>query len=133
MARRRHPHFLEGISRLPHAFTLRVRRTGVLAVTRAVLASDSHSRRVGLLRHDALGDDEALVVVPTQGIHTFGMRFPIDVVWVDRRGAVVRLSRAVPPGRIRLSWRAFAAVELAVGRIDALELVEGDRLEALPS
>ncbi|MFN7979720.1 MAG: DUF192 domain-containing protein [Vicinamibacterales bacterium] len=133
MARRHSPHFLDGITRMPHAFTLRLRRTAALLVTRATLAGDSHSRREGLLKREALSDDEALVIVPTQGIHTFGMRFAIDVVWVDRRGTVVGLSRDVPPKRIRLSWRAFAAVELAAGRIDALGLVRGDRLEALPS
>lgn len=133
MARRPTSHFLDGITRMPHAFTFRLRRTGDFIVTRATLAGDSRSRREGLLKREALSDDEALVIVPTQGIHTFGMRFAIDVVWVDRRGSVVRLSRQVPPGRIRVAWRAFAAVELAAGRIDALGLVPGDRLEALPS
>lgn len=133
MLRRATPHFLDAITRLPHAFTLRARRSGTFVATRAALAGDSRSRREGLLEREALGDDEALVVVPTQGIHTFGMRFVIDVVWVDRRGVVVRLARTVPPGRIRIAWRAFAAVELAAGRIDALGLAVGDRLEALPS
>ncbi len=137
MARRHQPHFLDAVTRLPHVFALRVAGTSSLLANRAALAADSASRRRGLLGRDALAPGEALVIAPSQGIHTFGMRFAIDVVFADRRGAVVAIAAGVPPRRIRLAWRAFAVVELGAGTCQAagLRLGDrlGDRLEALPA
>jgi uncharacterized membrane protein (UPF0127 family) len=133
MARRHQPHFLDAVTPLPHVFALRVAGTTALLADRAALAADSASRRRGLLGRDGLAPGEALVIAPSQGIHTFGMRFPIDVVFADRRGAVVAIAAGVPPRRIRLAWRAFAVVELGAGTCQATGLRLGDRLEALPA
>ena len=97
MARRHRPHFLDAVTRLPHAFVLRVAGTSALLADRAALAAYSTSRRRGLLGRHALAPGEALVIAPTQGIHTFGMRFAIDVVFADRRGTVVAIATEVPP------------------------------------
>lgn len=134
MTRRRHqPHFLDAVARLPHVFALRVAGTQTLIATRAALATDSAARRRGLLDRDHLAAGAALVIAPSQGVHTFGMRFPIDVVFVDRHGRIVALAEHVPPRRIRLAWRAFAVVELGAGSCRAAGLATGDRLEALPA
>lgn len=114
-------------------FALRLTRTSTLLAWAALLAGDSQTRRRGLLGRDGLGPGEALVIAPTQGIHTFGMRFAIDVVFVDRRGRVVRIAHAVPPRRARFSWRAFAAVELPAGRCLAVGLMAGDELQVVAS
>lgn len=74
---------------------------------------------------------EALVIAPSQGIHTFGMRFPIDLVAVNRQGLVVRLSAEVGPRRIRLAWRAFAMIELPAGVIEAAAVRLGDVVEVV--
>lgn len=95
------------------------------------MTADSAARRQGLTGLGGLPDTAALIVAPTQGIHTFGMRFPIDVVFVDRRGAVLKICPAVPPARVRLALRAFAAVELSAGRSSAVELAVGDTLEVV--
>ncbi len=131
--RRGSPHFLSPVAD-GSPFTLRVKRTTAVLASAAALAGDSGSRRRGLLGRAALAPGEALVIAPSQGIHTFGMRFAIDVVFVDRRGQVVRIAAAVPPGRCRLSWRAFAVVELGSGTCAAVGLGAGDELEvALPA
>lgn len=126
------PHFLDAVAGSSDAFELRLTRTGV-RIARAHLAGTSAARRRGLLGRDDLAVDDALVIAPTQGIHTFGMRIPLDVVFVDRAGVVVKVAAGVPRRRIRLAWRAFAAIEVKGGRAAAVGLVPGDRLEALAS
>jgi uncharacterized membrane protein (UPF0127 family) len=84
-----------------------------------------------LLGQDRLPDGQALVIAPTQGIHTFGMRFDIDVVGISRDGTVVSIRTAVPPRRVVFSWRAFAIVELAAGAAATAELVIGDKVAAV--
>ena len=133
MARRHHSHFLDAVTRLPHVFCLRVAPSGLVIATHATLAGDSTSRRRGLLGRDNLAEGEALVIAPTQGIHTFGMRFSLDVVFADRFGHVVRIAEAVPPSRVRLAWRGFAAIELAAGSCQTAGLRRGDKLVAQPA
>lgn len=125
-------HFLQGVAASTVPFTLALGGdAGRPLARRATVAGDSRSRRRGLLGRAALTDDEALVIAPTQGIHTFGMRVAIDVVFVDRGGTVLAVSPAVPPCRVRLCWRAFAAIELAAGRTAAAEVRPGVTLVAL--
>jgi uncharacterized membrane protein (UPF0127 family) len=52
-------------------------------------------------------------------VHTFGMRFALDLIWLDRTGAVVRVDRDVAPRRLRGCRRARAVLECAAGRADA--------------
>lgn len=126
-------HFLAAVVGQPGGFELRIARTAALLASAAHLAGDSRSRRRGLLGATGLPAGAALVIAPTQGIHTVGMRFPIDVIFADRHGRVVRLAPEVPPWRCRLSWRAFAAVELPSGTCHGLDLSVGDLLEAMPA
>lgn len=51
----------------------------------------------------------------TRSVHTIGMRFTLDLVWVDRDGAVVRVDADVPPGRVRTCLAASGVIELAAG------------------
>lgn len=132
MARRQRPHFLDAAAGRADAFALRATERGALLATHALLAGDSRARRQGLLGRDGLSPGDALVIAPTQGIHTFGMRFPIDVVFADRLGCVVRIADAVPPARVRLAWRGFAAIELPAGTCRAIALRRGDHVEVLP-
>ncbi|MGI8511449.1 MAG: DUF192 domain-containing protein [Solirubrobacteraceae bacterium] len=54
----------------------------------------------------------ALLLPRTRCVHTFGMRWALDLVWVDAGGAIVRVDRATPPRRIRSCRLAAAVVEL---------------------
>jgi len=62
--------------------------------------------------------DHALLLPRCRSVHTFGMRFPLDLVWFDRTGRVVRVDEAVPPWRVRSCRRADAVLE--AGRMPAM-------------
>jgi uncharacterized protein len=53
-----------------------------------------------------------LLLPRTRSVHTFGMRFPLDLVWLDARGRGVRVDAAVPPRRLRWCRAARAVIEL---------------------
>jgi uncharacterized membrane protein (UPF0127 family) len=124
-------HFLANVAGSATPWGLRVGGTERWLAQRAELAGTSQERRRGLLGRDHLDDGAALVIAPTQGIHTFGMRFPLDVVGVDRRGVVVSIRQGVPRRRVVLSLRAFAMVELGAGGCQACGLRVGERLDAV--
>jgi uncharacterized protein len=99
-------------------------------VARTLLtAFDSKSRRTGLLNHDTLPEGSALIIAPSQAIHTFSMRFSIDVAFVAKDGLVLKVRHRVPPRRIALSWRAFAVIELPAGALETSDTKPGDRLQ----
>ncbi len=108
------------------------RRTEAVLAPIVVAAIDSASRRRGLLGLNGMPDGEALVIAPCNAIHTWFMRFAIDVLFVRKNGEVVKRYDAVRPWRIALAWRAFAAIELAAGTLRASETVPGDVVEIVP-
>lgn len=77
------------------------------------------ARLRGLAGLAGIGAAEALHLPKTRSVHTFGMRFALDLVWLDRSGGVVRVDRAVPPRRLRTCLRARSVVELAAGSAEA--------------
>ncbi len=97
-----------------------------------VLASAEVARRVrertqGLLGRDAVPG--ALVLRPCRQVHTFGMRFPIDVAFCDRDGTVLRTVTVAPWRVTRVVWRAGFVVEAAAGAFDRWHLQAGDTVE----
>ena len=124
----RGPHFLAQALDNPGGFSLCVVGSSRTLATYAELAANSAARRRGLLGRDELPAGHALILAPTQGIHTFGMRFAIDVVSVSRMGVVVDIRRRVPRRRVVISWRAFAMIELPAGAAESVGIAVGDRL-----
>jgi uncharacterized protein len=104
-------------------------RTARVVATRLETAFDSAERRKGLLGRDGLPRGHALVIAPCSLVHTFRMRFAIDILFVARDGRVLKVRRAVPPSRIAGSLRAFAVIELAAGGIGESGTVAGDLIE----
>ena len=94
-------------------------------VSRVHAAVDSASRKRGLLGRTGL-NDTALVIAPCNAVHTFFMRVPIDVLFVDRQGRVLRVAREVRPWRIAAAWRAFAVIELAAAAAGGINV--GDQV-----
>ena len=92
-------------------------------------AFDSASRRKGLLGRDSLPEHSALIIAPCQAIHTFSMRFAIDVLFVSKDGRVLKVRRNVGPRRIAATLRAFAVVELPAGAIESSGTQPGDVLQ----
>ena len=121
--------FLDPLLRSKEAsFVLMNDRNQRMVARTLLTAFDSSSRRRGLLQHDSLPDDTALIIAPTNAIHTFFMRFAIDVAFVARSGEVLKLRRDMPSWRIAAAWRGFAVVELASGALDRADTRPGDRL-----
>jgi hypothetical protein len=81
-------------------------------------ARTSRQRRRGLARMTPLPPGYGLWI-KTISIHTFGMRFALDLVWLGRNGRVVRVDHAVAPRRMKLCVRARSVVETAAGEGDA--------------
>ena len=86
---------------------------------RVAEATTRKSRMKGLARLDALPPARALHIPRCRSVHTFTMRFALDLIWLDRDGHVVRVDHNVPPRRMRTCLRARSVVETAAGRGDA--------------
>ena len=103
-------------------------RNAVLA-ERAEVALSARARMKGLLGRDGLPEGEALVIKPCTSIHTCFMRFPIDVIFLDDGGKVLRAISAMPPWRLtRLYPRAACVAELPAGTLARTRTAEGDRV-----
>lgn len=86
---------------------------------RVVIEARTHrSRRRGLSRLDALAPDQALHIPATPSVHTFGMRFALDLIWLGRDGGVVRVDRDVAPRRMRFCAGARSVIETVAGEAD---------------
>jgi uncharacterized membrane protein (UPF0127 family) len=104
-------------------------RTDRVLANRTEMADTRKTRKKGLLGRDALPDGCALIIVPCFAVHTIGMRFPIDVVFVDSHGRVKKIVRRLPPLRMAGCLSARAVVEFAAGALVPDGLLEvGDRL-----
>jgi uncharacterized membrane protein (UPF0127 family) len=77
------------------------------------------ARRDGLARLPELPGDRGLLIAPCRSIHTIGMRFALDLVWLDADDAVRGVVRDVGPWRLRSDWGARCVIEVAAGRGDA--------------
>ncbi len=109
-------------------WALRNTRTGAVLATDVELAGDSASRRRGLLGRDRLEPGHALAIAPCGAIHTFFMRFAIDVLFVRKDGRVVKCADDVRPWRIAIALTAYAAIELPAGTLRESGTRRGDRV-----
>jgi len=64
--------------------------------------------------------DYALEFPRTKSVHTVGMRFPLDLVWLDNARAPIRIDRNVPPWRVRSNRSAASVIEVWAGGADEL-------------
>ena len=92
-------------------------------------AGTPRARLLGLAGLRALPPHAGLLLPRTRSVHTFGMRFALDLIWLDAHGAVVRVDRAVKPGRARACRDARAVVELAArsGSSEGARIVDAGR------
>jgi uncharacterized membrane protein (UPF0127 family) len=121
--------FLSPLLRDPsHPHRLVNERTGLVIADRLVGAFDSQTRRTGLLGHETFPAGSAMIIAPTNAIHTFFMKFAIDVLFVAKDGRIVKVRKALRPWRIAAAWRAYGVIELAAGALDGTPTAPGDRL-----
>jgi len=106
------------------------RSTGAVLATTLLPAFDRRSRNDGLLGRQGLPPDTALVLAPCQAVHTWFMRFPIDIVFVSKSGYVLKVKRSVGPWRMAARFGAFAVMEFAAA--GASDIDAGHQLEIAP-
>ena len=127
-------HFLRPLLGNDAAASLLVNeRTGSVLAADLEAALDSRSRRRGLLGRDGLAEHHALVLAPCNAVHTFFMRFPIDVLFVARDGRVLKIVERIGAWRVAASLRAFATIELPAGALRRAGVARGDCVAIRPA
>ena len=101
----------------------------VVLAHRVEVADNGATRRKGLLGRDGLPAGEGLWIVPCESVHTFGMKFPIDLIYLDRSRKVKKVRSSVLPWRLSACLSAHSVVELASGTIHMTQTRPGDKLE----
>jgi hypothetical protein len=102
-------------------------RNTVLADS-ADLADTSEKRRTGLLKHDHLDRGQGLWIVPCESVHSFFMKFAIDLVYLDRNKKVRKVRRRMVPWRLSACLTAHSILELPAGVAEATGTQAGDQL-----
>jgi uncharacterized protein len=92
------------------------------------LADTSAKRRTGLLKHTGLPHGQGLWIVPCESVHTFFMKFAIDLVYVDRKNRVRKVRHAVPAWRLSACLTAHSIIELPAGTARQTHTEKGDEL-----
>jgi uncharacterized protein len=103
-------------------------RTGDIVASTIEVADTRETRRQGLLGRESMDLSTALILVPCFSIHTAFMKFPIDVIFIDRDGMVVRIAENLTPWHVAACWGARAVIELAGGCLKGHDVRIGDRL-----
>ena len=123
------PSFLSSLAGQTNApLALINRSSGAVVATHLLPALDSATRRTGLLQHTSLPVGTAMIIAPSNAIHTWFMRFDIDVIFAARDGRVLKVRHAMRPWRMAAALRGFAVVELAAGTLARLAVSPGDVL-----
>ena len=107
-----------------------VRADGRVVCERCLVATTPWARMRGLLGRDELPRGEGILLRPAGSVHTFFMRFPIDVVFLDRENRVVDVERELVPWRTAKRRGAKAVLELSAGEADRVGLTAGAVLTA---
>jgi len=94
----------------------------------AEIAESSGTRRRGLLGRKGLAPGEGLWILPCEAVHTFGMQFPIDVVYLSRNRKVRKIRRALMPWRFSMCLLAHSVLELPAGTAEQTQTQPGDQL-----
>jgi uncharacterized protein len=108
------------------------RARGTVLATHLEVAGSAAERTKGLLGRDGLAPGEGLWIVPCESVHTFFMRFAIDLVYLDRKNKVKKIRSAVRPWRVSACLSAHSVVELPAGTIDKTRTEVGDTLGFTP-
>ncbi|MGB2768478.1 MAG: DUF192 domain-containing protein [Candidatus Zixiibacteriota bacterium] len=114
----------------PSLQAVNVSKGGTIVARRVEWAGTSAQRRRGLLGRSGLDPEEGIYIVPCEGIHTFRMKFPIDVAFLGKDGHVLAVHHSLKPNRIsRIVLRAQGVLELSAGRLRATDTEVGDIIE----
>jgi hypothetical protein len=95
----------------------------------AEMADTSAKRRTGLLKHTHLDPGQGLWIVPCESVHSFFMKFAIDLVYLDRKKKVRKVRHRMVPWRLSACLSAHSILELPAGAVAASGTQAGDQLE----
>jgi len=101
---------------------------GAIVCERCEVPKSSLARMRGLLGRGGLAPGDGMLLDASPSVHMFFMRFPIDVVFLDRDRMVVAVKHSLRPWRVAGTRRAVAALELPAGTATAVGVEEGDVL-----
>jgi len=104
----------------------------LVIASRCEVAESSRARTVGLLGRDGLGEEEGLWISPCNSIHTWFMRFAIDVLFLDQDNVIVRVAEEIVPFRMRLKRGARSVLELPAGRAARVGVQTGEKVDFVP-
>src|SRR5579859_1483809 len=105
------------------------RTRGTTLITNGHIATSLFARMRGLIWRPPLRSGQGLLLTHCNAIHTFGMGYGVDVVFVDNNFRVIKAVPWVPPNRFGpIAWRASSVLEMKVGTIDRTETRNGDHL-----
>jgi hypothetical protein len=105
------------------------RRNGNSLTTHAGIANTSELRRRGLLKHSSLEAGDGLWIAPCEAVHTFAMKFAIDVLYLDKKKKVLKIKANMPKSRISFCLSAHSVLELPAGMAEQTGTRVGDELE----
>ena len=109
-------------------FLVRNITRGVVLAESADVADTSEKRRTGLLKHTGLQPGEGLWISPCESVHSFFMKFTIDVLYLDRNKKVRGLRARMKPWRVSACLPAHSVLELPEGIIEQTGTQKGDQL-----
>jgi uncharacterized membrane protein (UPF0127 family) len=102
---------------------------GVVVAARTRRADTFFSRLKGLLGSERLLEEEGLIIFPCNSVHTFGMRYAIDVLFVDKQNRIIKIVEEMGPGRMAGAFRASFVIELPAGTVAKGVCQAGDFVE----
>ena len=103
---------------------------GTCLGTQIEVADSPRRRMVGLLGTTSLEPQCGLLIYPTQAVHTFGMKYPIDIIFLNSKKKVIAARKAVRPNRLtRIYWTAECVIELPENTIAMTKTQPGDFVE----
>lgn len=105
------------------------RRSGQLLTSHAGIANTSELRRRGLLQHTSLAEGDGLWIAPCEAVHSFGMKFTIDVLYLSKQKIVLKTRPNMVKRRISLCLRAHSVLEVPAGMIAKTGTLVGDQLD----
>ncbi|MCK4532166.1 DUF192 domain-containing protein [bacterium] len=101
-----------------------------LLAEKAGEANSFVSRLIGLMGRKGLNKKEGLIILKTSSIHTFFMRFSIDVVFFNKKGEIIKIISELKPCRMSpWVWGAYGVIELPAGKVLETKTQKGDCIE----
>ncbi|MCK5848128.1 MAG: DUF192 domain-containing protein [Caldisericia bacterium] len=104
------------------------KENGDIVSQRAVILRNPLLKMKGLLGRKAIGEEEAYIFYHASSIHTYGMKFDIDVVFLDKNKYVKKIISSMAPGRI-VNCNSYATIEFPKNRMKEKNVIEGSKLE----